>query len=103
MDIKLIDELLDMEMHASKDICTGLRAIRVLGGWLYETYCDEQVSIAFVPEPQHLLSREKPCKIYGHRFVQVTGASVKRLHGINLDDPNTHFICDKCGELTKSV
>jgi len=103
MDIKHIDKLMDMKLHDAEQVCTGLRVIRVLGGWVYETYCDEHVSAVFVPEPQHLLSREKPCKIYGHRFVQVTGASIKRLHGINQDDPNTHFICDKCGELTKSV
>lgn len=105
MDSKLIDDLMDMELHSIKEICAGLRAMRVLGGWVYETYCDEHLSIAFVPEPKNLADRERVCKIYGHRFVEIANSEtqVKISHGINLNDPIVHYVCDKCGKLVKDV
>lgn len=105
MDIKKIDELMDMPIHESKELCTGLRVIRVFGGWIYETWYEQTLSCTFVPEPQQLISREQNCKVNGHRFIPITkkDQAVRHLNGIKDDDNNTYFICDKCGELTKSV
>lgn len=106
MKIEQIDDLMDMEIHEIKEVGIGWRVMRVLGGWIYEAYGDnEELGLSYVPEPQHLISRDKPCKIYGHRFQHLSkkAEKVREINKISPDDNGIYWMCDKCGELTKSV